>query len=168
MRRTYPTQCMETHVSQNLISLSFDPAQLTAIDKALEQLESACADLIALDPDARRNLYKMGDKSEAFCRQALTLLAQNPQVVPPSLGLAEAQADLAAIDQLRPRLARLQRLTERMTDTETALGSDVISTALQGYALLKVAGKNQGLEGLRESLSARFKGRRRQPEAEPA
>jgi len=155
-------------MSQNLISLSFDAAQLTAIDDALTQLDTACSGLIALNPDERRSLYKMGDKSEAFCRQALTLLAQNPQVVPPSLDLAEAQADLAAIDLLRPRLARLQRLTERMTDSETALGSDVITTALQGYALLKVAGKNQGLEALRESLSARFKGRRRQPEPEPA
>lgn len=28
--------------------------------------------------------------------------------------------------------------------------------SLEGYALLKVAGKNQGLEGLRKELSARF------------
>ena len=31
-----------------------------------------------------------------------------------------------------------------------------MTVALQGYALLKVAGKNQGLEGLRKSLGARF------------
>lgn len=49
----------------------------------------------------------MGPKSEAFCRQTLTVLAQNPQVIPPSIDLAEAQADLAALERLRPRLARL-------------------------------------------------------------
>jgi hypothetical protein len=31
-----------------------------------------------------------------------------------------------------------------------------MSVALQGYALLKVSGKNQGLEGLRKELGARF------------
>lgn len=64
-----------------------------------------------------------GPKSETFCRQTLTVLAQNPQVIPPSIDLAEAQADLAALDRLRPRLARLQRLAERGQDSEDALGS---------------------------------------------
>jgi len=54
-----------------------------------------------------------GPKSETFCRQTLTVLAQNPQVIPPSIDLAEAQADLAALDRLRSRLTRLQRLAER-------------------------------------------------------
>ena len=83
-------------------------------------------------------------------------LVQNPQVVPPSLKLAEGQADLLALDRLRPRLLRLQRLTERAADSEAALGSDLMSLSLEGYALLKVSGKNQGLENLRKELSARF------------
>ena len=32
-----------------------------------------------------------------------------------------------------------------------------MSLSLEGYALLKVAGKNQGLEALRKDLSSRFK-----------
>ncbi len=98
----------------------------------------------------------MGDKSEAFCRQALSALAHNPQVVPPSLKLGESLADLAALDALRPRLQRLQRLAERASDTEAVLGSDVMQCALDGYALLKRAGRNQGLEGLVKELGARF------------
>ena len=31
-----------------------------------------------------------------------------------------------------------------------------MSFALEGYALLKVSGRNQGLEGLRKALSTRF------------
>ncbi|MFC3551123.1 hypothetical protein ACFOLC_08825 [Lysobacter cavernae] len=143
-------------MSQNLLSLTLTGDQLMAIDQALAALETQLAGLISLDGDERRSLARMGDKSEAFCRQALNVLAQNPQVVPPSLDLAEAQADLAAIDVLRPRLQRLQRLTERANDTEIALGSDVMSCALEGYALLKVSGRNQGLEGLRKELSSRF------------
>lgn len=39
-----------------------------------------------------------------------------------------------------------------------------MSCALEGYALLKVSGKNQGLEGLRRELSGRFAKRSRAPE----
>lgn len=152
-------------MSQNLLSLQFSPEQLAAIDAALASLESALAGLIALTPDQRRALTKMGPKSEAFCRQTLTVLSQNTQIIPPSVNLTEAQADLATLDALRPRLARLERLTERANDTDAALGSDVMALALEGYALLKFAGKNQGLEGLRKDLSARFARSGGKPEA---
>ena len=148
-------------MSQNLISLTLDDATLASIDAALDSLETAFIGLIALNPEQRRSLARMGDKSEAFCRQTLTVLAQNPQVLPPSYDLAEAQDDLRTRDCLRPRLMRLMRLSERADDSDTALGSDVMSAALEGYALLRVSGRNQGLESLRDALSVRFAGRRR-------
>ena len=55
--------------------------------------------------------------------------------------ILDAQNDLAHLDKLRPRTARLRRLLEKADDGETALGSDVMSAALEGYALLKVSGK---------------------------
>lgn len=70
-----------------------------------------------------------------FVRQTLTVLEQNPDIVPPALGLPEAQADLVAMNRLRPVLSRLQRLTERVSDSEMALGSDLMNTALEGYGL---------------------------------
>lgn len=87
---------------QNLISITFPPARTAAIDKAMTALEAALSDLVALEPDARRRLTRMGDKSEAFCRKTLAVVAQNPQVVNPSLGLPDAQADLAAYDACAP------------------------------------------------------------------
>jgi hypothetical protein len=155
-------------MSQNLVSLTLSDTQLSTIDQCLGDMEAQLLDLIAMNTAQRRSLARMGDKSETFCRQTINVLAQNPQIVPPSLKLAEAQADLAALDRLRPRLQRLLRLTERASDTEIALGSDVMNAALQGYALLRVAGKNQGLEGLRKELGSRFIKAPRQVEAAPA
>ena len=145
-------------MAQDRISLTLAPATLTAVDNALAALETALTQLVALEADERKRLPKMGDKSEAFCRQALSVVALNPQVVNPSLGLAGAQADLAALDVLRPRRQRMQKLVERMQDTETLLGSDVMATALEAYGLLKISGKSQGLSALRAGLSSRFKG----------
>jgi hypothetical protein len=98
----------------------------------------------------------MGDKFEAFCRQTLNVLAQNPQAVPGSLDLLEAQRDLMTLDQLRSRTTRLHQLLGRAEDTKTALGSEVMNASLEGYALLKVVGKGCGLESLRRDMAARF------------
>ena len=45
---------------------------------------------------------------------------------------------------------------ERADDTGMALGSDIIGVALEGYGLLKVSGKGEGLKTARRELSARF------------
>ncbi len=141
---------------QNLVSLNLSAQDLADVDNAIATLRRVFAQMIALQPSQRRDLYKMGDKSEVFCRQTLAVLAANPQIIPPNLNLAEAQADLAALDQLRPRLQQLEQLVERVDDTALALGSDIITVALEGYGLLKVSGKSEALKGARKDLSARF------------
>ena len=103
----------------------------------------------------------MGGKSEAFCRQTLIVLEQNSHIVPPGLDLAGAAQDLVALDLLRPRFNRLRQLAGRADDTEAALGSDLMSMALEGYALAKVLGKGSELETLKNAMSARFSRRSR-------
>lgn len=88
--------------------------------------------------------------------------------MPATVSVPDAVADLTALDRLRPRAQRLARLSERVNDTQTALGSDVMATSLQGYALLKVAGKRHGLESLRDALGTRFVKRARATEEKAA
>lgn len=127
-----------------------------------------------MEPQQRQRLLKMGPGSEVFARRALEALEQNPDIIPPSLAtqLPAAKADLLAIDQLRPILDRLNRLCGRASDTEMALGSDVMAVALEGYKQLKVSGRDKGLDALRNELGVRWKkGKRRNaplPEPEPA
>ena len=153
---------------QNLISLQIPAADLADLDTALDTLRRVFAPFVSLQAAQRRELTKMGDKSEAFCRQTLSVLTANPQMVPANLGLREALADLAALDLLRPRLLQLRQLLERADDTELALGSDVMHVALEGYALLKVSGKGEGLKSARRELSARFAKTARAVDAVPA
>ena len=132
-------------------------------------VEEKLAGLVSLSPPEVRGLAKMGEKSEVFCRSVLQVLEQNPQVVTPALGLDEANADLATLDALRPRLRRLKLLTTRGEDTLLALGADVMSASLEGYALLKVSGRASGLEDQRRELgSTRFARGPRREEVEPA
>ncbi|MBP8132837.1 MAG: hypothetical protein KAY13_01070, partial [Zoogloea sp.] len=140
-------------MSQNLVSLHLSAAEIAAIEAALTTLENAFKLFIELSADEKRGLAHMGDKSEAFCRQTLIVLAQNQQMLPPSFDLAEAENDLTSLDQLRPLIARLRQLMAKADDTETALGSDILSAALEGYAFAKIAGKGAGLETLREAMA---------------
>lgn len=127
-------------MTKNLMWLALSTDDLDAVDAALTTLEARLASMISLRIEGHCGMAKMGDKSEAFCRRTLARLAQNPQIVPAGFDLAEAQADLAAVDALHPRLLRLRRLSERAEDSELALGCDVMVAALQGHALLEAAG----------------------------
>ncbi len=107
----------------------------------------------------------MGEKSESLCRQTLMLLGQNTQLIPPGYDLAEAQRDLATLDLLVPRFSRLRQLLRKADDTEMALGSDLMSAALDGYALAKVFVKGAGLDALKEIMAGRFTRRARKTTA---
>lgn len=143
-------------MSQNFIDIELSTEALAAIDGAIATLEEHLVVLVGLSPDERRTRNRMGDKSEAFCRQAVVAFGENPDVLPRNFDLDAYKRDLTMLDTLRPRLSRLSRLHERMQDTEIALGSDLMANSLEGYAVLKVAGKGAGLDSLREMLSARF------------
>jgi hypothetical protein len=143
-------------MTQNIVSLNLTDDQLQAVDAALTELETKLGGLIALSVPQKRSLRKMGEKSEAFCRQAMRLLAQNPELVPANVVAAGPVQDLATLDRLRPRLLRLTRLAERATDTDIALGSDVMVASLQVYGQLKLTGASEGLQSLRRDLGMRF------------
>lgn len=155
---------------QNLATMTFTTEQLQAIDQALDTLEANAPGLISLSAQRRKTMIHMGEVSEPFCRRALTVLTQNPAVLPRGLSMDDAKADLQALDQWRPRVARLTRYFERATDTEAALGSDVMVAAMAGYKALKATAGLYGLRALAEDLSLRFQrpGRARADKNPPA
>ncbi|KGM57724.1 hypothetical protein N799_00645 [Lysobacter arseniciresistens ZS79] len=144
-------------MGQNHASIHFTPEQWTAVGTAFTALREAIEPvLVSLGADQRRRLVKMGDGSEPFCRQALEVMTQNSHLMPRSLDIDEMRRDLETHDALQAVSVQLTRLMERVRDTDTALGSDVMMAALEGYAFLKVAGKTEGVEGLRKQLGRRF------------
>ncbi|MFC5571116.1 hypothetical protein ACFPN1_13705 [Lysobacter yangpyeongensis] len=156
-------------MSQNLVNTHFSPEQWDQLDQLLAQVEQQLAPmLVALAPGSLKHAVRMGDGSEAFCRKALDVMAENSGLLPRNLDVEEMRRDLETHDALNARLVRLTRLVERVRDTEVALGSDAMASALEGYAFLKIAGKSEGLQALRRDLGKRFEanGRRKaEPEA---
>ncbi|KAB2963162.1 hypothetical protein [Zoogloea sp.] len=148
-------------MSQNVVSLSLSTEQIDQVHSALAVLEKNLSGLVSLSADQRRELNKMGPKSEMFARKAYDVVAQSPDIMPGSFELDEFAADIAALDQLRPIITRLVALAQRGEDTEMALGSDIYSAALEGYRFAKLAGKGTALDELRNQAAVRFAGQGR-------
>ena len=64
----------------------------------------------------------------------------------------------------RPRLLRLHELVAQIENVKDALGCDILGTSLEGYGLMKMFGKSEGLESLRQAISLRTRGRSRKPD----
>lgn len=146
---------------QNLASVVLTDEQLRACVAAVDTLETAVPGLISLTAVQKRSMTKVGERSADFCRQTLDVMRQNPQLIPASLSVADGLADLKSSDQLRQLLVRLTQCFQRLQDTELALRSDAMSLALRGYQLLKLNGRNAGLQPVQRALGNRFSKRRK-------
>ena len=156
-------------MNQNYASHHLSAEQWAEVDLTISALTAAIEPaLVALTADQRQRTVKMGDGSEAFCRKALDVVAENVALMPRSFDIDEMRRDLESHDALNARIVRLMKLLERAHNTEMALGSDVMVAALEGYAFLKVAGKGEGVDGLRKVLGKRNSGRKAQAQPVPA
>ncbi len=154
-------------MTQNRIAMTFQTDRLERIDGSLTALEADLDLLIALTVEERQDLVKMGDKSRAFCEKALEVAEQHAGLMPRDFDIGAFRQDHLALAALRPRLARMAYLMQRMEDTERALGSDIMAAALEVYGVLKVAGKDKGVDEARNALAERFNRRRAAAAAPP-
>ena len=140
----------------------------TQVDALIVQLSALLTPLFAsLSPATKRTMVKMGPGSEYFCRQAYDVMTKNAELMPRGFDLDEMRRDLDTHDALNARIVSLTRLLEQARDTEMALGSDAMVSALEGYAVLKAVGGGEGVQALKKLLGRRFDngGRRSEGEA---
>jgi hypothetical protein len=159
---------LEVVVSVNRISLVVTSQQRQSALDGLGQVRAALPGLGKLRPGERRELHGFGAKNEVFARGILRALQANPQVVPTSLDVAGAQADLDALDILRPLLEAVDLLQAELEDTVALLGHDAMDFAYDGYQLLKVSGgSDNSLDDMRRGLGSQFRRTRQAATPEP-
>ena len=146
---------------QNLISLDITPDAIAKVDEAIQTLEAFTAPFITLTNQQKQELFKMGDKSILFCQQTAMVLEQNQDVLPPTFNYEEMKTDLADHAAIAPRVLRIREVLAKMEDTQIALGSDVMVASSEGYALMKLFGKAEGLTELQDAMRLRRPGRPR-------
>jgi hypothetical protein len=138
------------------VSATISTDDVAAVKAALETVRQKLPFLIGLDPDTRRSLPRMGDKSRAFVRKCQDVAEQNPGMLPRAFDLEEFKRDCALDEALLPISQSIGQLAEMVDDTLTAARSDAYFAALAVYRSAKMAGKGLGLDGALDDLGRRF------------
>lgn len=148
-------------MQQDLVSITVTKEVQAQVLALIAQINQLLHGLISLPAGERRQFAMMGPKSERFARGVLLALQQNSDIVPRSIDVAAAVADLEAHDNLAPITAALLQTAERVADTQAAAGSDAMAVANIGYGLMKSVGRAAGLDSTLEELSYRHRKSRR-------
>jgi hypothetical protein len=141
---------------ENRVSASLSQTNQQAVLDAIQTIREKLPFLIDLTPDERRSLPKLGDKSQAFVTQALTVATQNPDILPRAFDVAEFQQDVNLLAALQPLTAALTQLQELVEDTYLKVGSEAYAAALAVYQYAKASGKGAALDGLIQGMAQRF------------
>jgi len=143
-------------MSTSYVSATLSDMDKTAALAAIETIKTKLPFLVDLSPEDRRSLPKMGDKSVAFVQAALTLVQQNPTIVPGAFNVEEFEKDATLLAALGEVAAAVAQLNELVEDTMLAVGTDAYTAALIVYQSAKMAGKGQGLDALLDAMGQRF------------
>jgi hypothetical protein len=138
------------------VSATLSSEDVAAVKAAVETIHQKLPILRGLDPEARRSLPRMGDKSRTFVRKCLEVGNQNPGLLPRAFDLNEFARDVALDEAMLPVAETIRKLSEMIEDTQTAVRSDAYAAALTVYSALKQGGKGQGLDGALDDLGRRF------------
>lgn len=139
-----------------------DPADLQAVKDAINVItEKLVPQLIALTPEERRDIPKMGDKTVAFVTKAIEYMQEFPELVPKYVEAQPAKIDLAAVQTLLPLNSQFTKLQEMTSDSSMLSGSEAYGSALSFYNSVKLQAKENvpGAKNVYEDLKTRFPGR---------
>jgi len=144
-------------MTDNRVSASLSKEDLDAVMNAIATIKSKLPFLIDLTPEESKALPRLGDKSRAFTSKAVEIATQNPDFLPRSFNLEEAQQDLELFEALYPITIALAQLSELLSDTTAAAGSEAYAAARLIYSYAKASNLGTGLEPLIDDLGKRFK-----------
>jgi hypothetical protein len=135
-------------------------AAQTKVDEALTALRPY---LLALTPEERRELPKMGEKTIGFVEKAFDFARQNPNLLPAYFSADEFGVDFGVAHGLWTLLNTVQQLEQGVDDTEMVAGSEAYQAALVFYKAVKMAAAQDipGAKAVYEELKTRFPGGKR-------
>ncbi len=146
----------------NKVSFALSDQELSEINAALDTLYRILTPkTIALTPELRKQLAKMGDKTIAFTEKGMELGNQNSEFVPSFVDMKEANVDFQAFKLLRMINRRIDALSQLLEDTQMQSGNEVYSVVLRIYDHIKAIAKSIGsmeAQKAKDELSARFPG----------
>jgi len=144
----------------NRISLELPDSNRQAIAAAIQVLqEQLLPHLIALSPEDRGSLHKMGDRTVSFVRKAAAHLpthcARADAHRPSFLDMEEMDRDLSAVQTLTGFARTLGQIASNLDDSIMAAGAEAYAAALVYYQSTKAAARSRvpGAQAILDELS---------------
>ncbi len=145
---------------ENLISTEIPAQNMADILNQLTAVNNSLAGILIfnLTGQDRKELYKLGDKSQAFVEKSLEYASTNPTLVPTYLDLPEGRKDLKLFQDLSTILKQVSTLQRAVEDTMMVAGSEAYDAALVFYASVRGASRVNvpGSEAIFEDLQKRY------------
>ena len=136
-------------------------ATLTQVYTQIEAVKTALAPYtLALTPQERHSMLKMGDRSLAFVEKTHDYAHDNPTLVPSYLDMDDFDKDFSDAHGLWSLHTAIHQLDELVEDTIMAAGSEAYHAALAVYHNVQAAAKQDipGAKAIYEDLKSRFPG----------
>uniref|UniRef100_UPI00404AEA80 hypothetical protein n=1 Tax=Fulvivirga sp. TaxID=1931237 RepID=UPI00404AEA80 len=145
--------------TENVISIEIPSGDLQVVKDALALIQTTLAPyLLAITPEQRQKLAKMGDGTEPFVSKVMDYAVSDPQFAPPYMEVTEMEKDFKAVGDLLPILRTVDQLQSNLDDTTMMAGSEAYIAALSYYNSVKMAAKMNvpGAKIIYDDLSKRF------------
>ena len=148
--------------SQGRVSAELSTQDAQQVKQAIGQISAKLPFVVALSPEERHRMFKLGPKSVDFVEKIAGIAKEHPELVPAGIDSQEFQRDAALVKSLGTFEMELTKVAEGVQDTRMAAGSDAMATALVLYGMLQAAKRQvPGLDQVMEEIGARFaRGRR--------
>ncbi len=98
--------------------------------------------------EERRSLMRLGKTGREFVEKAQALVEAAPGILPRSFDVDEFHRDAELYHQLGQISDELRKLTDRVSDTEAAVGSDAFTASLVVYQSGKLARTGDDMDNL--------------------
>ncbi len=140
------------------ISETLAASAITAIVAAIATIRENLKFLVALSPEQRKTMLKLGPKSARFVADVRKLAAAHPELVPSAIDFPEFAKDADMIEVLGQFQPELTQVSEAVEDTLMVAGSEALSSALVLYGILQSSARAiPGLDDTMKELGKRFR-----------
>ncbi len=144
---------------ENQISIQIPAKVLAEASQKLEEVNNLLSPfLVALTPEERRRLPKMGEGNMPFVEKSVEYTKSHGALVPAFVDTKEMEIDLKAVYDMITLSRIAARLCNGLNDTMLLAGSEAYTAALSFYNSVKVAAKRnvKGAEPVHNDLKKRF------------
>ncbi|MCU0439637.1 MAG: hypothetical protein MUC49_17240 [Raineya sp.] len=129
--------------NENVVAIQIPADELKKAQEALNTAKSILEKyLVALTPEKRKALPKMGDKTLPFVEKVTEYTKSKPEFVPAFMKVKDLDIDFQAVNDLTILYRLAEQLTSGLNDSILISGSEAYSNALIYYNSVKQATKN--------------------------